>query len=139
VNLILTRNEDQPFEDRILGRLYIEGTLANYYTLELGREFEGRENVHEKTCIPEGRYKIELRMSPHFGRVLPHLLDVPGRTDILIHVANYPHDIKGCIGVGKWVNDGTGAIGKSLLAVQELMEALNRADEHGEEIWITIS
>ena len=51
-------------------------------------------------CIPAGTYRITLYPSPHFGRLIPLLNDVPGRSTIEIHWANKPTDLKGCIGVG---------------------------------------
>jgi hypothetical protein len=38
--------------------------------------------------------------SPHFGRLMPHVLNVRGRTAIEIHAANSVRDLLGCIGVG---------------------------------------
>ena len=32
------------------------------------------------------------------------ILDVPDRTFILFHVANFPHDVEGCIGLGSRFN-----------------------------------
>jgi hypothetical protein len=51
------------------------------------------------SCIPEGTYKCEPFSGDRFKDVV-QILDVPGRTFILFHVANFPHDIEGCIGVG---------------------------------------
>ena len=60
-------------------------------------------------CIPAGTYRVLLQYSPHFGRPMPHLQDVPGRTDILIHWGNFVMDSKGCILVG----DKTASMGAS--------------------------
>lgn len=57
--------------------------------------------VYGKTCIPRGRYEVEMRMSPHFGRMLPHIIDVPGFEGILIHSGNDADDTLGCVLVGK--------------------------------------
>lgn len=51
--------------------------------------------------IPVGLYHIELMFSPHMGRELPQLENVPGRTDIDIHSGNIPADSKGCVLVGQ--------------------------------------
>jgi hypothetical protein len=51
-------------------------------------------------CIPAGTYKIELYASPHFGRLMPLLVDVPGHSNIEIHWGNFPSDSRGCILVG---------------------------------------
>src|SRR5271166_5946784 len=52
-------------------------------------------------CIPAGRYRAVLTRSPHLGYICPELLDVPGRSDIRIHVANWPLDLLGCTAVGE--------------------------------------
>jgi hypothetical protein len=51
------------------------------------------------SCIPEGSYPILPYHSSHHGLVY-HIQHVPGRSSILIHVANTTADIEGCIGVG---------------------------------------
>ena len=73
----------------IPGDLYVGQTHAAF-TLE-------REDV----AIPTGRYQIELYDSPHFGRPMPRLVDVPDRADIEIHWGNYPWNSDGCILVGE--------------------------------------
>lgn len=53
--------------------------------------------------IPEGVYIAQLELSPHFGFATPHL-QVPGRTYIEIHPANYPTQLEGCIAVGEQID-----------------------------------
>lgn len=57
-------------------------------------------NQVQKSCIPAGKYQVVTRFSPKFKNHF-HLLDVPGRTWILIHSGNYYTDILGCILVGE--------------------------------------
>ena len=54
---------------------------------------------HLQESIPAGTYPVEFTYSPAFNRIMP-LLDVPGRTAIRIHPANYPVQLHGCIAVG---------------------------------------
>ena len=54
----------------------------------------------EPICIPSGTYKTKMVYSPHFKIKLPQLLNVPCRTNILIHAGNYVKDTDGCILVG---------------------------------------
>src|SRR5512133_1213857 len=61
---------------------------------------EGEGKIYGGTAIPAGTYKITLEHSPHFGRKLPYLHDVPGFSGILIHAGNSAADTKGCILVG---------------------------------------
>jgi hypothetical protein len=81
-----------------LGVLYMPGLTV--CTIELPWR-ENRENV---SCIPIGVYDAEPHKSPSHGNVY-RLLNVPKRSDILIHVGNfagdtgkgYRTDSEGCI------------------------------------------
>lgn len=67
-------------------------------------ELPWRSNMTGKSCIPVGSYRCEMVNSPRFGRVYG-VRDVPGRSNILIHAANfggntelgYDSDLLGCI------------------------------------------
>jgi hypothetical protein len=52
------------------------------------------------SCIPVGPYQVRLTLSQRFGRLLPELLHVPGRSFIRIHAGNGHEDSTGCILVG---------------------------------------
>jgi hypothetical protein len=107
------------------------------FSLELPLTFEEKENVPQKTCIPEGTYEIELYPSKHFKRMLPILKDVKKRSGILIHPANEPHELLGCIAVGKY--RGRDYIGQSRVAFDELFQKIQFGMDSGEIITITIS
>jgi len=96
------------------------------------------DNLPNVSCIPEGIYPLRLRSSPLIVRTTKgkyekgwQVCEVPGRDLIELHVANYPRDLKGCIGVGM----KTGFIGseravlKSAVAFDELMSRLDGRDE----------
>lgn len=52
-------------------------------------EFEiNRRKIYGQTCIPSGKYKIILNMSPRFKKILPRILDVKGFEGILMHAGN---------------------------------------------------
>lgn len=51
-------------------------------------------------CIPPGTYQISLYPSPKFGRMMPLLNEVSGRTNIEIHWGNTAADTDGCILIG---------------------------------------
>ncbi|ENC6709564.1 hypothetical protein ABKY54_004170 [Vibrio harveyi] len=65
-------------------------------------------NKKSASCIPAGIYQVNRHQSPHFGDCFsisnPDVgVTVAGpslRTHCLIHPANYPSDVKGCIGPG---------------------------------------
>ena len=75
------------------------------YTMEL----PWRQNQRNISCIPSGLYLLQLRISPHFGRVY-WITDVPSRSYILIHSGNWAGDIQrglkthtnGCVLLGKY-------------------------------------
>ncbi len=52
-------------------------------------------------CIPAGTYDVKLTMSPHLKYLTPEVQNVPGRTHIRWHVANYPRQLLGCMAPGK--------------------------------------
>ena len=72
-------------------------------------------------AIPVGVYRGYKRDSAHFGmRVVG--IDVPNRTDIEIHPANWPHQLDGCIAVGESI--GNDALDNSRSAFQKMMLAV---------------
>ena len=81
------------------GRLYVLNDLDLIQfecdTLEL----PNKDNKPNISCIPIGVYTVIKRYSAKFKHHF-HILDVEGRTWILIHPANSVSDLKGCIGVG---------------------------------------
>lgn len=96
-NAVLIRlNAD---DKQTLGRLYLyEGLddIFNCTTLEL----PFKANMRNISCIPPGRYEVKRRHSKKYGY---HFIieKVHERSYILIHVANYYTELRGCIGVGK--------------------------------------
>lgn len=72
-----------------------EGTFG-VLALEAGPELRTvelpwRGNATGLSCIPVGVYRCELVYSPRFGRAY-EVRDVPGRTNILLHAANFAGD-----------------------------------------------
>ena len=93
-------------------------------------ELPWRNNRPNLSCIPEGEY--DLRMRP--SGVVKHsthgdytagweVTGVPGRTYIMIHPANYPPELEGCIapGMSAITMKGYPAVGQSLKAFERLM------------------
>lgn len=73
------------------------------FTLEL----PWLSNQRSISCIPEGVYGMSLRPSPLVTRLSGgkhktawEVLDVEGRSHILVHQGNYTRDTQGCILVG---------------------------------------
>lgn len=128
LSLIRTDKSDR----QILGKLFVLDAngqvLFQCHTLEL----PWRNNQRQKSCIPAGRYKIRPRVSQKYGQHL-HILNVPNRDMILIHEANYVHQLLGCIAVGQSVRDlngdGVPDITSSKLTKARLMEFINGETE----------
>jgi len=93
-------------------------------------------NQHNTSCIPEGKYTVVSHISPTKGRCF-HVLDVPGRTNILIHTGNYAAghqiDTLGCILPGAGFedinNDGNIDVYNSKVTMTKLLEVLPESFE----------
>lgn len=115
-----------------LGRLYVLDqngqVLFDCVTLELPWK-DNRRNI---SCIPPDRYRIRPRTSEKYGRHL-HIIDVPGRDWILIHEANYFHQLRGCIAVGEEIReingDGVPDITHSVRTKNSLIEFIQSETE----------
>ena len=94
-------------------------------------------NEHQRSCIPEGRYELKHRWSPHFGDHYT-LVNVPGRECILIHPANNAlKELKGCIApVIHLRGEGRGTF--SRLALSLLQAHIDEVIDQ-ENVFITIT
>lgn len=99
--------------------------------------FDGNEKkVSGNTCIPFGKYKVIVNVSPRFGRELPRLLNVPSFDGILIHRGNTAKDTAGCILVGE--NSVKGKVLNSTIYEVDLTKKIKEAISKGEEVTIEI-
>ena len=98
-----------------LGVIDVAG--ERFYTIERPW-LDNKPNV---SCIPEGKYRMGWRESPRFGETW-HVKDVAERTWILIHAANYPKDVQGCIGLGTGLMGDRIAVSNSRKAVAQFEE-----------------
>ncbi|MBW2962319.1 DUF5675 family protein [Mesonia aestuariivivens] len=91
-------------EKQTIGKLFVlnnnNEVKAEFDCLEL----PWKNNQQNISCIPEGIYQVKKRTSPKFGEHF-HVLNVPGRSYILIHKGNYYTDIRGCILPGLNLSD----------------------------------
>ena len=62
-------------------------------------ELPDKDNQSRISCIPKGAYTVVKRNSAKYGDHF-HILDVPNRSYILVHNANYVRQLLGCIAVG---------------------------------------
>ncbi len=97
-----------------------KGPAATLGQLRLGPTIICVTLENTALIIPAGIFMVTLDYSPHFQMLLPRLHDVPGRSDIEIHPANEPKDLRGCIGVGRYAV-GSDAVAESRLALGVLL------------------
>lgn len=118
------------------GRLYVfndrNGIIDDLYSLEL--PFVNNQKFI--SCIPEDEYEVIKHISPTFGECF-WIQDVPKRSEILMHAANYvgtpnprtgKSDLKGCIAPGLQFSDlngdGIREVISSRLAMTKLLRYL---------------
>lgn len=118
MNLFLTRFAY--LDQGTLGRIQIEnGPLI--YTLER----PWLDNKPFISCIPEGDYALEWDTTGRIRNV-PRLRGTEPRTQINIHIANYPEQLQGCIAPGlRWEIQGQSpSIARSSNAMELLLEVI---------------
>ena len=100
-------------------------------------ELPWKNNQSRISCIPEGKYQVIKRYSPHFRWHL-QLRDVPGRQLILIHPGNDAvTELKGCIApVSMLTGIGKGDFSK--LALKKITSRLFPVLENGSSVFLTI-
>lgn len=94
--------------------------------------------THPKGCIPVGWYKLQVTMSPKFGRLLPVLCYVPGFEGIRIHAGNTRDHTAGCILVGER-SEWSLTLSQSKDTEQNLVEQLLKAQKAHEELYINVT
>lgn len=123
VTLCRTARSDQGTEGILLAGEF------NCKTLEL----PWRDNRKQISCIPQGKYKVNIRNSNKYGRVY-WVRKVPNRTYILIHSGNYAGDVSkgfkshvmGCILLGQKLGflAGQRAVLNSRITVRRFVEEM---------------
>lgn len=131
MKLKLTRN--WPDSACTIGMLSVDG-VQNCFTLE--DVVRTGPKVYGQTAIPAGAYGVIVTHSPHFGRDLPLLVNVPGFEGVRIHPGNVAADTAGCILVG--MDKLSDSIGRSRLAFEPLFAKIQQALARGELVSIEI-
>lgn len=109
----------QYYPEGTAGVLEFEG--QTWYTVEP----PWRDNATNKSCIPEGEYRLRPRWFNRKGYLALGVDGVPGRTHILIHRGNLPGHSRGCILVGL-ARTGTVEISRSKEGLDSLLKAVGR-------------
>jgi hypothetical protein len=120
----IVRGAREP-EKPTVGRLLMGS--QSVFTLEL----PWRDNQPNLSCVPEGTYRTVLAFSNRYGKIMPRLLNIPGRDGILIHPGNTPHDTLGCILVGT-SQRSNGVLSNSRVAFKLFFEWLGMACRYGD-------
>lgn len=124
-------------DESTIGKLYLDGVYFCETLEDKDRylEADGKKE-YGKTCIPRGKYKVELSMSNRFKKLLPILIAVPQFEGIRIHAGNTAEDTDGCILLGRTRRDNF--VENSRDAVNEFIQKLKLALDDGEECWIEV-
>lgn len=127
--LFLTRTY---FPEGTNGKLECEGKLIAY-TIEL----PWKQNEKRVSCIPEGKYFIRKRYSTKYKWHL-EVVDVPNRSLILFHPANYAqNELLGCIApVTKLSGPGMGLLSRK--AFEKLKTNLYPVLERDEKVILVV-
>lgn len=106
--------------------------VFTFCTLELPY----RNNQRQISSIDLGKYRVRKRFSEKYGNHF-ELISVKNRDKILIHIANFVRELKGCIAVGSAHkdidNDGT----KDLINSRKTLNKLNSIMPYEFELIIT--
>ena len=146
MNLHLTRINSSP--DDTIGLLSVDGKFVCFTLEDEHRDIK----VPGETRIPSGRYQITLKdfggfhdrytsKFPGMHKGMLWLRDVPGFSDILIHIGNDESNTAGCLLVGDSCTqnvDRKGFIGQSSLAYKRIYPPIAAALETGEQVFITV-
>lgn len=91
-----------------------------------------RGNEPNVSCIPVGEYHLFPKYYYRGKYMAYEVLDVPGRTHILLHRGNYASDVQGCIAIGERVGinpyDGRMMVQNSTQAFRRMMDLFNKRD-----------
>ncbi len=135
--------------DHTLERLFVAGggTFGRFRSA-MGKVFasmerDWAENRPRVSCVPPGRYQLVPWSGPRFpnhwaltgGTVRLYPGPEAVRSAILIHAANRPTELEGCIALGTLQAGGSTILTNSRKAVRALFEELE--DTPGEH-WLTI-
>ena len=98
------------------------------------------------SCIPPGTYKIHRHNSkkhPNSFYLMNKNLGVEYsknkrniRYGILIHIANFPHEVNGCLGLGMGFMEGKYGVTQSRIAMKKLNDLIRKSEQWQLEIEI---
>jgi hypothetical protein len=134
-------SKTKQMELELVRTYYPQGTNGNLLINGVGLchtiELPWRNNEHQVSCIPEGRYELVKRYSPKFKWHL-WVQNVPNRDLILIHPYNDAmKEAKGCIAPVTTIT-GEGKGDKSRVVFEKLKAFVFPVLERNEKVFLTI-
>ena len=108
-------------DDGVIGNFYDENNQWMFHSIER----PWLNNQPSISCIPAGIYICQFGYYNRGGYDCYDVLNVADRTYIKIHIANWPRNVKGCIGIGKTRDDKVPAVWSSGDAFKEWMGIMN--------------
>lgn len=127
---IVTITRDRSTDKGTLGTLAIDGVIL-CQTLERPWVDANGDLISDKmvSCINIGTYRCRIVISPKFGKVY-EITNVTGRDHILIHPANFVHQLQGCIALGlvRGEAEGVPCVYKSREAFNKFMELMHEEE-----------
>jgi len=114
------------------------GVLVCDFLVMHALELPDHNNTPNLSRIPEGEYFVTRRYSPSFGRDTYWIKNVPGRSYILLHGANFAGDkpkgwqthLQGCVTLGMSSGVMRNKYGKSQRCVLRSREAIRKFEEY---------
>ncbi len=121
-----------------IGTLMVKDSNGMPVFASMALERGDRNNQRMISNIPAGIYPLRYTYSPKFRRKMWLVDDVPNRSGIRIHPANYWNQLNGCLAPGLKLkdinNDGLIDITNSRYATAQFEQALKGMDETTIEI-----
>lgn len=116
------------------GKMYVDGRHFADTLEPRAIDWSKEQKTMNKTAIPEGTYKLEMRYSTKFKTQMPFVLNVPHFDGIMLHVGNSVRDSRGCILVG--TRTFPSVLTQSRKAVNQLI--LMMEEHKGESVTLTV-
>jgi hypothetical protein len=130
MKLLLERIDDD--KKQTIGAIFVLTDKNEILYVCHSLELPWRHNQKRISCIPTGKYKVIKHRSRKFGASF-WVLNVPYRTEILIHKGNYNKDTLGCILPGEELKDinrdGIIDVASSTSALNTLLDMLPKKFE----------
>ena len=113
-------------DNKTLSENYLVDDKGNTVLKFRGIELPWKDNQRNISCMPAGIYKaIAVRRFSN-GKYALWVQDVPGRSQIMVHTANYVRDLRGCLAPGRFFRDldkdGIVDVGMSQSVMDELQK-----------------